>query len=51
MTIKLDGNSIAEQVLAGTALLTIGAAGAIAYEKRHRVKHHLKKLRLKKKKR
>lgn len=50
MTIKLDGNSVAEQVVAGTVLLAVGAAGAIAYEKRHAVKHHVKKLKSKFKK-
>ncbi|MDD1677822.1 MAG: hypothetical protein LUO93_01390 [Methanomicrobiales archaeon] len=45
MATKLDGNNIAEQVVAGTALLAIGAAGALAYEHRHIAKHHMRKLK------
>ena len=49
MTTKLDGKSIAEQVIAGSVLLGVGATGALAYEHRHNLKSFVKKIRLKKK--
>jgi hydroxyethylthiazole kinase-like sugar kinase family protein len=51
MTTKLDGKSIAEQVVAGGILLGAGAAGALAYEHRHSFKAMMKaaKARAKKK--
>jgi acyl CoA:acetate/3-ketoacid CoA transferase beta subunit len=45
MATKLDGTNIAEQVVAGTLLLGMGAAGALAYEHRHVAKHHMRKLK------
>lgn len=42
---KLDTTAIAESVVAGTILLGMGAAGALAYEHRHVAKNHMRKLK------
>jgi acyl CoA:acetate/3-ketoacid CoA transferase beta subunit len=44
-TKPLDGNNIAESVIAGTILLGMGAAGALAYEHRHVAKHHMRRIK------
>ena len=42
---KLDWTNVAEGVVAGSALMVMGGAAALAYEHRHVAKNHMRKLK------